>query len=68
MAFPDSVVGAHWRTAEEKCERCGKELKRNDRGPSGVGTWQAHHADEDTDNNAYSNCRILCWSCHKPTF
>ncbi len=64
MAFDEDDVKTRFYFVGSKCERCLKVLAWNDRGPAGVGTWQDHHADENPDNNAYTNCKILCWNCH----
>jgi len=64
MAFSEDDVELRFSVVGKKCEKCGKKLEWNDRGPAGVGTWQAHHADGNPDNDAYSNCKILCWTCH----
>lgn len=44
--------------AEFKCENCGVD--------SGELEWklQAHHIDEDKQNNRLSNGKLLCPSCH----
>ena len=68
MAFPDSVVESCWRIVGGVCERCRKNLAWSDRGSAGVGTWQAHHIDGNTNNDSLTNCRIPCWTCHEKTF
>jgi hypothetical protein len=65
MAFSDSTVGSCWRIVSGKCERCGKKLAWSDRGSAGVGTWQAHHIDGNPNNDAITNCKILCGPCHE---
>ena len=65
MAFPESVVEAVWEIVDGKCEGCRKKLAWSDRGSAGVGTWQAHHADGNPNNNAITNCKILCGPCHE---
>ena len=67
MAFPDSVVEDCWRIAYGNCERCRKDLAWDNRGMMGEGAWEAHHTDGNTDNNALTNCKILCWPCHEQT-
>ena len=68
MAFPEDIVRTRFDIVDSKCQRCGKKLAWEDRGPAGVGTWQAHHIDENTHNNSITNCKILCWPCHEKTF
>ncbi len=68
MAFSEEDVRTCFFAGDSKCEGCGKELEWRDReSPAGAGTWQAQHADGDPDNDAYSDCKILCWTCHLAT-
>ena len=67
MPFSLDVVTRAWERAKHRCERCGKLLSWENRGREGWGKWEAHsrsgrHLDSPTD------CRILCWDCHKTTF
>lgn len=78
MAFPDTVVESCWRIVEGKCEcrisshkhpsgRCNKKLDWNKRGRGSNDYWEAHHLDENPNNDALTNCGIFCWPCHELT-
>ena len=67
MPFSNEVILAAWARAGGKCERCGKSLKFENRGREGWGAWEAHHKDGNENNDAISNCEILCWECHSKT-
>lgn len=67
MPFPADIVARAWVCCGGTCEKCGKTLSWGNRGREGWGKWEAHsrshqHLDSVTD------CRILCWDCHKATF
>ena len=67
MAFSNDIVMRAWRRSGGRCEACGKQLSFENRVREGRGKWEAHsrsgrHLDSITD------CRILCWDCHKATF
>ncbi|MBI2092352.1 MAG: HNH endonuclease [Deltaproteobacteria bacterium] len=71
MAFSETTVVTAWKNAGGKCERCGKSLVWENRGrETGYGAWEAHHATsvQSSGGDYPSNCKILCWSCHKKTF
>ena len=79
MAFSEETVRQAWIRAGGRCEcrrathyhpytRCNKELVWENRGrESGRGAWETHHKDGNPNNDALSNCEILCWDCHKKT-
>jgi hypothetical protein len=78
MTFSDIVIKQAWRRANGKCEcrrkthghhyvRCNKQLVWSNRGRECRGAWEAHHTVKDRPDT-FSNCEILCWSCHSKTF
>lgn len=70
MAFSDAVVKEAFRKANGKCESCRKVLVFENRGRgSGRGAWEAHHRTRVASGGAdtLSNCKILCWDCHRKT-
>ena len=78
MAFSDSDVKIAWGVAEGKCEcrilshkhlliKCDKKLDWDKRGRGSNGYWEAHHLDENPNNDAVGNCGIFCWPCHELT-
>ena len=56
------------KTAVE-CERCGKQLARNNHFEGEWGAWEAHHrvAVKSGGSDAPSNGEALCLDCHKKT-
>jgi hypothetical protein len=76
MAFLDIAVQQRWNMAGARCEctqtihghrgRCNKRVTWGNRGGLGWGAWEAHHIGSPNDDS-FSNCRIYCWECHKPT-
>ncbi|NQT29187.1 MAG: HNH endonuclease [Candidatus Saganbacteria bacterium] len=68
MAFSDETIGKAWLRAGGRCERCGRELVLKNRGREGLGAWEAHHKDDNENNDPLINCQILCWPCHSATF
>ncbi len=64
--FPDEVVKLAFIIADEKCENCGQELRKENRGNEDSYGWEAHHINPD-DPGTLENCRILCQDCHKDT-
>ncbi len=78
MAFSNSDVEICWRVAGGKCEcmicshrhpgdRCNMMLDWNKRGRGGDGYWEAHHLDENPNDDSLGNCGIFCWPCHDLT-
>ena len=77
MAFSDEDIKIAWDVAKGKCEcrieshnhvdKCGKPLVWDNHGRMGVGCWEAHHLDENPNNDAVGNCGIFCWPCHELT-
>ena len=70
MAFSEQTVLEAFRRAKGRCETCGKELSIDNRGrDSGRGSWEAHHRTrvESGGGDSLSNCKILCWVCHRKT-
>ena len=67
MAFPNDVVEAVWGIVKGECENCGKAIVWENRGREGRGAWEAHYADNNSNNNSHANCKILCWDCHLRT-
>lgn len=69
MSFSVQVVNDAWRKASGQCESCRKQLSWGNRGREGRGKWETHHktsvASGGSDN--LSNCKILCFDCHKKT-
>ena len=77
MAFSNEVIRQAWKRSGGKCEcsdtthkhsnkRCNKDLVWDNRGREGRGAWEAHHINSKGED-ILSNCRILCWDCHKNT-
>jgi 5-methylcytosine-specific restriction endonuclease McrA len=69
MSFSETTVNAAWDRAGGKCETCKKQLSFDNRGREGRGKWEAHHkkAAKDGGADTLSNCKILCFECHKNT-
>ena len=78
MAFTDRHIEIAWGVAKGKCEcriashnhlgKCDKVLVWGNHGREGWGCWEAHHLDENPNNDAVINCGIFCWRCHELTF
>lgn len=70
MAFSEEIVREAFKRAKGKCESCGKDLSFSNRGrDTGRGEWEAHHRTRVSSGgtDVLSNCKILCWNCHKKT-
>lgn len=69
MAFSLQVVTSAWNNAKGHCEKCDKQLSWDNRGREGRGSWEAHHknAVSSGGSDTLSNCKILCFDCHKNT-
>ena len=69
MAFSAQVISTAWENAHGHCEKCGKQLSWGNRGRDGRGSWEAHHktAVSSGGSDVLSNCKILCFDCHKET-
>lgn len=75
MAFTEETVKKAWNRADGKCEcnrashehsgRCSDLLVWGNRGREGLGAWEAHHKDGNSNNDSLANCEILCWECHE---
>jgi hypothetical protein len=68
MAFSDTTVETARRITGGKCEKCEKLLSWEQRGRTDSLAWEAHHRDDDPENDSVINCQILCWDCHSKTF
>lgn len=69
MAFSEEAKDLIFRHAGGKCERCGKQLARNNHLEGEWGAWEAHHktAVKSDGSDAPSNGEALCLDCHKKT-
>lgn len=70
MAFDVYTKLSAFQRANGKCESCGKRLTYMNNGREGRGAWEAHHKHHVASGgkSVLSNCRVLCWECHKGTF
>lgn len=69
MSFSTVVIDYAWKRAKGQCESCGKQLSWQNRGREGRGKWEAHHKTSVASggSDTCSNCKILCFECHKQT-
>ena len=69
MAFSDETRREIFDNANDKCERCGKELVFENHTEGERGAWEAHHrtAVSSGGSDAPSNGKALCLDCHKST-
>ena len=69
MAFSEETKDLIFQRAGGKCERCGKQLARNNHFEGEWGAWEAHHktAVKSGGSDAPSNGEALCLDCHKKT-
>lgn len=65
--FPMWIVVKRWKKYGGTCEGCGKSLCWDNRGRYGRGKWEAHSI-SGLHRPTISDCRILCWDCHRDTF
>ena len=70
MGFSTEIIEKAWNRANGRCERCGKQLVRENHNEGERGAWEAHHktAQSSGGSDSLSNCEILCLECHKNTY
>lgn len=69
MAFSQATKDEIFNRAGGKCERCGKQLVRNNHKEGERGAWEAHHKTSlhSGGSDVPSNGEALCLDCHKKT-
>ena len=69
MAFSKATKDEIFNRAGGKCERCCKQLVRDNHMEGERGAWEAHHKTSlhSGGNDVPSNGEALCLDCHKKT-
>ena len=69
MSFTKETKNKIFDNAKGHCQKCDKQIVRNNHTEGQRGAWHAHHSTSVASgggNNA-SNGKALCVSCHKDT-
>ncbi len=53
------VENAVWKRAGNRCESCGRHLKKG-----GLSEYNVHHLDTNRENNSLENLLLVCIRCH----